>query len=162
MNITIFPAFSTFCISVVYTYYRKIHPFSASHILYIGYIPPSCRRPCITDIPVSPHVFLVYRLEGKHASEARPEGATSNIAQGNRRRSESRAELAPAIPSEEEEDEVIALGWSTAAKCALQGQKHGHKGQNVPTRKTFQCRAVSLCFWHEIMPFSAVILSISR
>ena len=29
-------------------------------------------------------------------------------------------------------------------------------------KKTFQCRAVSLCFWHEIMPFSAVILSISR
>ena len=68
----------------------------------------------------------------------------------------------PGQPSEEEEDEVIALGWSTAAKCALQEQKHGHKGQNVPTRKTFQCRAVSLCFWHEIMPFSAVILSISR
>ena len=39
----------------------------------------------------------------------------------------------PGQPSEEEEDEVIALGWSTAAKCALQEQKHGHKGQNVPT-----------------------------
>ena len=51
------------------------------------------------------------------AFKARPEGGNERIAQGNRRRSESRAELAPAIPSEEEEDEVNALGWSTAANA---------------------------------------------
>ena len=39
-----------------------------------------------------------------------PRRGNERIAQGNRRRSELIAELAPAIPSEEEEDEVIALG----------------------------------------------------
>ena len=57
------------------------------------------------------------------AFKARPEGGNERIAQGNRRRSESRAELAPAIPSEEEEYEVNALGWYEAIKCALKGQK---------------------------------------
>ena len=33
---------------------------------------------------------------------------------------------------------------------------------HIMKRKPAICRAVSLCFWHEIMPFSAVILSISR
>ena len=39
-----------------------------------------------------------------------PRRGNERIAQGNRRRSELIAELAPAIPCEEEEDEVIALG----------------------------------------------------
>ena len=39
-----------------------------------------------------------------------PRRGNEHIAQGNRRRSERIAELAPAIPSEEEEDEVSALG----------------------------------------------------
>ena len=39
-----------------------------------------------------------------------PRRGNEHIAQGSRRRSERIAELAPAIPSEEEEDEVSALG----------------------------------------------------
>ena len=56
------------------------------------------------------------------AFKARPEGGNERIAQGNRRRSESRAELAPAIPSEEEEDEVNALGRLAAAIAPCKGK----------------------------------------
>ena len=40
-----FPPFHVFCISVVYTYYRKIHPFSAQHIFpVVAYTPRRGRR----------------------------------------------------------------------------------------------------------------------
>ena len=43
--IPILPPFHTFCISVVYTYYRKIHPFSAQHIFpVVAYTPRRGRR----------------------------------------------------------------------------------------------------------------------
>ena len=66
-------------------------------------------------IPLIPQNYykLTFRKLNQRISacvQGTPRRGNEHIAQGNRRRSERIAELAPAIPSEEEEDEVSALG----------------------------------------------------
>ena len=46
-------------------------------------------------------------------------------------------ELAPAIPSEEEEDEVNALGWSTAAIAPCKGKSIDTKGKSMDAKPMY-------------------------
>ena len=141
-------------------WYEYPHISGIFHVLYIG-----CIYILSYNSPIFGITYIIYRIyspvmpppmHNRYSGIATrffglspwretcvrgtPRRGNEHIAQGNRRRSESRAELAPAIPSEEEEDEVIALGmmkrWTTPWK-GKSVRIHGFASMLLPLQGAF-------------------------